>query len=825
MDNKILKILVIDDNKDNLITVKAVISDNIPESQILLSNDSSSGVEMALSMDPDVILLDIAMPGKDGFEVCSQLKSNEFTNSIPVLFLTAIKKDTSSRIKALEVGAEGFLTKPFDELELTAQIRAMAKIKSANRLIKSEKERLETLVIERTLNLEKELSDRKIAESELLKASNNWNKTFQAMHDSIALLNTDHIIIQCNKAFGEFVKEDNEYLSGKNCFSYVHGTDKPVHNCVYEKMLKSKKRETSEMSVKGKTCEITVEPIFDQSGNITGAVHILSDITKRKHDESVNQILYEIAISSITSRNLEELLITVNDNLKKVLDTTNFFVAMYNPEKGTLKKVLFMDEKDDFEEWSINDTLSGQVIKKGRTILLNSIDREEFYKKNGVKTIGTPAACWLGVPIIVENSAMGVMVLQSYTNENAYNKANARLIEMVAHELAVVIERRALIQNLINSKEKAEEGDRLKTAFLQNMSHEIRTPMNGIMGFMELLNEPGVTDDEKSKYIGIMKMSGQRLLNTINDIIEISKIESGQAKVQISTVSVEELMKYHLDFFNKQVYEKGLTLTIGESITGDRALIKSDKHILFSILTNLVNNAVKFTQKGSIEIGNRIENNTLMFYVKDTGTGIPAERHNAIFERFIQADMNITRPHEGSGLGLAIVKAYIQMLGGKIWLESEVEKGSIFYFSVPYKPVLEEINLNPDENIASKLKNRDITVLIAEDDDISFEYLDILVSSEGVNVIHTFNGEETVNAIKENPGISLILMDIKMPVMNGLEATREIRKFNKTIPIIAQSAFALDGDKNRAIEVGCNDFLTKPIKKSDLFNKIELLVS
>ena len=242
MNGNNLKVLVIDDNKDNLITVKAVISDNIPGARVLLSNDSSSGVEMALSMDPDVILLDIAMPGKDGFEVCSQLKENEFTSSIPVLFLTAIKKDINSRIKALELGAEGFLTKPFDEMELTAQIRAMAKLKAANRMIKNEKERLEILVAERTEKLERELRERGIAENELLKASANWNRTFQAMHDSIALLNTNHNIIQCNKAFGEFVNDESDNLKGKYCYCCVHGTDKPVHNCVYQKMMKSRKR-------------------------------------------------------------------------------------------------------------------------------------------------------------------------------------------------------------------------------------------------------------------------------------------------------------------------------------------------------------------------------------------------------------------------------------------------------------------------------------------------------------------------------------------------------------------------------------------------------
>ena len=374
-------------------------------------------------------------------------------------------------------------------------------------------------------------------------------------------------------------------------------------------------------------------------------------------------------------------------------------------------------------------------------------------------------------------------------------------------------------KELITSKLKAEESDRLKTVFLQNMSHEIRTPMNGILGFLNLLKTSRL-EDERKKYIDIINKSGDRLLNTINNIIEISKIESNQLTVHYSEVNIMEVMDFHLNFFNQQAKEKGLQLKLSEQIRDEKAFTETDKYILDNILTNLICNAIKFTKKGTIEFGNYIEENVMVFYVKDTGAGIPPSRLNAIFERFIQADMKITRPYEGSGLGLSIVKAYVEKLNGKIWVESEINIGSTFYFSIPYIPLKREvINLAEREenvNIPGKL----FTILVAEDDEISFLYIKQILKISDIKLLHAKNGKEAIQMLMENPNISLILMDIKMPVMNGLDAARQIRQFNKDIPIIAQTAFALAGDKEMALEAGCNNYITKPINGNKLIQLI-----
>lgn len=257
-----------------------------------------------------------------------------------------------------------------------------------------------------------------------------------------------------------------------------------------------------------------------------------------------------------------------------------------------------------------------------------------------------------------------------------------------------ISEKHLAIQELTLAKEKAQESDRLKSAFLANMSHEIRTPMNGILGFLSVLEDMDITGEERHFYFDIIKSSGERLLNTINDIIEISKIESGQLPVLNSFINISEIMDFHYQFFKKQTDDKGLKLYLNETVTGEDALIDTDKHKIDGILTNLIRNSIKFTKTGFIELGNYTVGNSLIFYVKDSGIGIPQNKQEAIFDRFVQAEYNNNRPNDGSGLGLSIVKAYVDIMQGKIWVESEVDKGSTFYVSIPYNPLKKKLQ-NP----------------------------------------------------------------------------------------------------------------------------------
>ncbi|WP_111707412.1 PAS domain-containing hybrid sensor histidine kinase/response regulator [Lutibacter citreus] len=384
-----------------------------------------------------------------------------------------------------------------------------------------------------------------------------------------------------------------------------------------------------------------------------------------------------------------------------------------------------------------------------------------------------------------------------------------------------VTEQKNIEQKLINSKEKAEESDRLKSAFLANMSHEIRTPMNGILGFINLLNEPNLNKYEIEAYSKIINKSGNRLLNTINDIIDISKVESGEIDIITSKIylnnELEELYSFHIPEANT----KGISLIIEPSLLTEQLVVFTDGHKLHGILTNLIKNAIKYTETGSITFGYSLKNNFIEFFVKDTGIGIPKKRIDAIFNRFEQADIEDTRVFEGSGLGLAISKAYSEMLGGEIFVESEEGKGSKFSFTIPFiieeKERVVEITKPIDNNLS---RFEDLNLLIVDDDEISSKLLEVILEGIFKKIIFAKNGVEAVQFCKNSSEVDLVLMDIKMPEMDGYMATQEIRKFNKDLIIIAQTAYVLPGDKEKTIEVGCNDYISKPINKELLLEII-----
>ena len=384
-----------------------------------------------------------------------------------------------------------------------------------------------------------------------------------------------------------------------------------------------------------------------------------------------------------------------------------------------------------------------------------------------------------------------------------------------------ITEQKNLTRDLIKAKEHAEESDRLKSAFLANMSHEIRTPMNGILGFAELLKEPDLTGEEQSNYIKIIEKSGARMLNIINDIIDISKIESGLMEVNIKDTNVNEQIEFIYTFFKPEVEAKGMQLSFKNSLPTKEAIIKTDREKIYAILTNLVKNAIKFSNIGAIELGYDFKVNSepfLEFFVKDTGIGIPKDRQQAIFHRFVQADVGDKRAYQGAGLGLSISEAYVEMLGGKIWVESEQGKGSKFYFSIPYNTVLKEIitikNVNSLHEEDNQIKN--LKILIAEDDETSEMLLTQATKIYGKEILIARNGVESVEVCRNNPDIDLIMMDVKMPELNGYEASKQIRQFNKTVVIIAQTAYALIGDREKALVAGCNDYISKPINHASL---------
>jgi signal transduction histidine kinase/CheY-like chemotaxis protein len=379
-------------------------------------------------------------------------------------------------------------------------------------------------------------------------------------------------------------------------------------------------------------------------------------------------------------------------------------------------------------------------------------------------------------------------------------------------------------KEIMGALKQAEESDRLKSAFLSNMSHEIRTPMNGILGFTQLLKEPNITSEEQQDFITTIEESGERMLNTLNDIIDFSKIESGLTKLDIKESNINKQIDFVYEFFKPEVESKGIHFSFKTSLQSKEAIVKTDIDKIYSILTNLVKNAIKFTNEGSIEFGYDKKGEYLEFYVKDTGVGIPQNQQQIIFERFRQGSESFDRMYEGSGLGLSISKSYAEMLGGRIWLESEERKGSIFYFTIPYNSVLKEKSAieNASSGKNKEVEVRKLKILVVEDDEISYSLLSRTLQKLSKEVIQAKTGFEAVAACRNNPDLDLVLMDIRMPDMDGYEATCQIRLFNKYVIIIAQSAYAFSGNREKAIEAGCNDYITKPINMTllnELINK------
>lgn len=391
-----------------------------------------------------------------------------------------------------------------------------------------------------------------------------------------------------------------------------------------------------------------------------------------------------------------------------------------------------------------------------------------------------------------------------------------------------ITENKKILQDLITAKEQAQESDRLKSAFLSNMSHEIRTPMNGILGFARLLEEPDLTYEEQQDFIQTIQFSGERMLNTINNIVDISRIEAGLMKVEIKESNINEQVGFLYKSFKPEAEQKKLRFSFKTGLLSKEAVINTDIEKVYGILTNLIKNAIKFTDEGSIEFGYEKRGGYLEFYVKDTGPGILSTQKELIFERFRQGSDSFTRNYEGSGLGLAISKTYAEMLGGKLWVESEPDnyregKGSVFYFTIPYNAVSEEkkaIEIAvPGKGTAAQIKK--LKILVAEDDKLSDLFLTRVIRNISSEVLHAVTGVEAVEFCHNNPDIDLVLMDIKMPGMDGYEATRHIRQFNKEVSIIAQTAYGLSGDRERAIEAGCNDYISKPVNIDELQELIQ----
>lgn len=464
----------------------------------------------------------------------------------------------------------------------------------------------------------------------------------------------------------------------------------------------------------------------------------------------------------------------------------------------------------------------------------NEINKlQEFYKKrisgenlpSVYETIlihkdGHKVHASMSVGRIIYDNRPAVMLIARDISQK--KKIEEELDRYRNHLEDIIRKRTEQLQKEISERRIAEESDRLKTAFLSNMSHEIRTPMNAIIAFSDYLKNMDLTGEQRLEYLNYIQSSGQSLLNLINDIIDISKIESKQVDIQLSSLNVNKFMDELIVLFEETRKNKNKTeIVLRLNKPKEQISLYTDQYRLKQILSNLLDNALKFTEKGFIELGCQLKNNNVVFYVADTGEGIPADKMDVIFKRFGRINSS-KRKISGTGLGLAISKNLALLLNGKLWVESKVNEGSTFYLKIPNYITVEPSEPEAPKNIpVKKIFNwEDKKILIAEDEDLNFRVLQIALARTRATIIRAQNGLEAVSLVNSTNNLDIVLMDIQMPEMDGYEAMSKIKQQHK-IPIIAQTAFALLEEKNRCIEIGFDDYVSKPIKLDELFQKME----
>jgi signal transduction histidine kinase/CheY-like chemotaxis protein len=408
---------------------------------------------------------------------------------------------------------------------------------------------------------------------------------------------------------------------------------------------------------------------------------------------------------------------------------------------------------------------------------------------------------------------------------------SSRLSDAISYILIIgdVSKRKMTEYELIKALEKAEESDKLKTAFLTSMSHEIRTPMNHIIGFVDFLRDPELLQEEREKYSQIVFDSGQVLLRLIDDIIDIAKIEAGQMRLHKTNFVLDELLGNTYKSFLQLKPKRGkdhLDFALKKPPHIYNLVVNTDAVRFQQIISNLLDNAFKFTEIGQIEFGYEIDGQDLVMFVKDTGVGIDKSQHELIFKRFRQLDYSSTKKYGGTGLGLSIIKGLIDLLEGHISIESATGQGTTFRFTIPSAVVqIEQEKNSPRAIVPKRYDWSDKTFLIVEDERTNYNLLMIMLRPSKVNLLWVKDGQEAIDYMRENSHeVDLVLMDIRLPRVNGYDATMAIKQMNKAIPVVAQTAYAMDVEVQKALQAGCDAYITKPIDRNQLLETISRII-
>lgn len=701
--------------------------------------------------------------------------------------------------------------------------------------------------------ISRDITDQKNYEDKIKASEERFRALLHNSSDAITILNRDGII-KFESALTSGISEFSiEELIGRNLFDFVHHEDK---DSVAELLLRVRSMPDKVFKMEYRSLHkhrkwVYVESIFVNKLHnpyINGIVVNSRDISERKMAELKEKAYHEnLLFLSNSALELMDLNHTgdiyryISDKLYNYLDQAVVLVSSY---EGTGKQFVARSHRGA-EHFQVEiERFLGQPIAKLNYPLIDPIreqmhtgnlltlypDRSDFefpcISKEKIEKLVRLLSVNKVYSICLshENRILGNVIIITRNKQIINFKS---IIETFFYQVSVALHRSILEQELMDAKVKAEESDKLKSAFLANMSHEIRTPMNGIIGFSELIDDENISEGNRKKYIEIIRNNGKMLVNLINDIIDFSKIEAGQVHIISKVFSLNQLLaNVHASFLTENLKQNKplVKLRVRRALDNDKCFISSDPVRLQQILNNLVGNALKFTDEGFVEFGYTLEAETgmLQFYVTDSGIGIPEDKLQTIFDRFVQADNSSTRKYGGSGLGLPISRGFVELLGGRMWVKSKLGEGSTFFFTLPYHPSEHQNVIPVNKSVEKKMFNWEgKTFLVAEDDKFSYKFLETLLRQQSAHVIHADNGRKAVDICKLHGKIDLVLMDIQMPEMNGYEATELIRKAYPHLPVIAQTANALSEERDKCFAAGCTDFVTKPVNSKELYFKID----
>ena len=646
-------------------------------------------------------------------------------------------------------------------------------------------------VITNFVSVKEDITEQKMAEQSIAAGRAKLEAALASMSDALFISDSEGRFTDFNDAFATFHRFSSKDECATTLAEYQDildvfmpdGEPAPLEQWAVPRALRGEIATNAEYLLRRKDTGETwvgsygLAPIRNKESEIVGSVVSARDVTAQKQAEEA-------------LRNSEK-------RFREMFEKHSAIKLVIEPETGNI--INANQAAADFYGWSVEE------LRKMSILQINTLPPNE-------------------VKLVLEKWKSEDKLSFQFT----HRRADGSIRDIEAFGCKITIQGKAfvylIIHDITDRKLAAEESDRLKAAFIANISHEIRTPMNGILGFAELLKEPQLSGEEQTQYIDLIHQSGQRMLNLVNDLMDISKIDAKEVKLEITETPVNQILRELKAFFTLEANKKRLRLTSTAGLSDQESIILTDSVKLNQIVTNLIQNALKFTTKGGIDFGYSKKDDMLEFYCIDSGIGVPLDKKEKIFERFHQANNSLTRNHEGAGLGLSITKAFVELMGGKIQVETSEGAGSNFTFTLPYIPATAKVQQEVTTSQLVVDKQSELCMLIAEDDDVSTLLLKKNFKNDNVTIITAENGWEAVNLVQHHPEINLVLMDIKMPVMNGFEATRLIKEHRPDLPVIAQSAFTTNEDKEKAKQAGCDNFITKPIKKSELIEMIRELL-